>query len=76
MVGIGQHAATDVLWLHEGLRILDGAAFAIGTLRPSGLAITFAPQAASRKELHSFTWAGMTEMLKKYGTDTAAIAAE
>lgn len=76
VVGIGQHAATDVLWLHEGLRMLDGAAFAIGTLRPSGLAITFAPQAASRKELHSFTWVGMTEMLKKYEADTAVAAAE
>lgn len=76
VVGIGQHAATDVLWLHEGLRMLDGAAFAIGTLRPSGLAITFAPQAASRKELHSFTWAGMTEMLKKYEAAPAVVAAE
>lgn len=74
VVGIGQHAATDVLWLHEGLRMLEGAAFAIGTLRPSGLAITFAPQAASRRELHSFTFSGMTEMLKKYEASTAAAA--
>ncbi|NGP16971.1 metallophosphoesterase [Devosia aurantiaca] len=75
VVGIGQHAATDVLWLHEGLRMLEGAAFAIGTLRPSGLSITFAPQAATRRELHSFTWVGMTEALKKYEADTAAMAA-
>jgi len=74
VVGIGQHAATDVLWLHEGLRMLDGAAFAIGTLRPSGLAITFAPQAATRRELHSFTFARMTELLKQ--RDAAAVAAE
>lgn len=73
VVGIGQHAATDVLWLHEGLRMLDGAAFAIGTVRPSGLSITFAPQAATRQPLHSFTWVGMTEMLKKY--EPAAFAA-
>jgi Icc protein len=76
VVGIGQHAATDVLWLHEGLRMLDGAAFAIGTLRPSGLSVTFAPQAATRRELHSFSFAGMAEMLKKYEADTAVVAAE
>jgi len=76
VVGIGQHAATDVLWLHEGLRMLDGAAFAIGTLRPSGLSITFAPQAATRRELHSFSFAGMAEMLKRYEADTAVDAAE
>lgn len=75
VVGIGQHAATDVLWLHEGLRMLEGAAFAIGTVRPSGLSITFAPQPATRRELHSFTFANMAEILKKYETETA-IAAE
>ncbi|UXN72330.1 metallophosphoesterase [Devosia sp. A8/3-2] len=76
VVGIGQHAATDVLWLHEGLRMLEGAAFAIGTVRPSGLSITFAPQAATRRELHSFSFSGMAEMLKKYEGDTAVAAAE
>ena len=76
VVGIGQHAATDVTWLHEGLRMLSGASFAIGTLRPSGLSITFAPQPAERRELTSFTWVGMAEMLKKYEADTAAVAAE
>lgn len=72
VVGIGQHAATDVLWLHEGLRMLEGAAFAIGTVRPSGLAITFAPQPASRRELHSFTFKGMAEVLKRYEASAAA----
>lgn len=74
VVGIGQHAATDVLWLHEGLRMLEGASFAIGTLRPSGLSITFAPQPATRRELHSFTFAGMSEALKKY--EASLVAAE
>lgn len=74
VVGIGQHAATDVLWLHEGLRMVSGASFAIGTVRPSGLSITFAPQPAERRELHSFTFAGMAEVLKKY--EAAAVAAE
>jgi hypothetical protein len=54
--------------------MLDGAAFAIGTLRPSGLAITFAPQASTRQELHSFRFADMAEMLKKYEADTAVAA--
>ncbi|CAH1673594.1 metallophosphoesterase [Chelatococcus asaccharovorans] len=74
VVGIGQHAATDVTWLHEGLRMLSGASYAIGTLRPSGLSITFAPQPAERKELHSFTWGGMAEVLKKYEGDTTVAA--
>ena len=72
VVGIGQHAATDVTWLHEGLRMLSGASYAIGTLRPSGLSITFAPQPAERRELHSFTFAGMAEMLRKYEASLAA----
>lgn len=74
VVGIGQHAATDVLWLHEGLRMLEGASFAIGTLRPSGLSITFAPQAATRRELHSFSFAGMAEMLARYEASTPVAA--
>lgn len=74
VVGIGQHAATDVLWLHEGLRMLEGAAFAIGTLRPSGLAITFAPQPASRRELNGFRFADMSEILKKYEAGNTASA--
>lgn len=74
VVGIGQHAATDVLWLHEGLRMLEGASFAIGTLRPSGLSITFAPQPATRRQLHSFSFAGMAEMLAKYEASTPVAA--
>lgn len=72
VVGIGQHAATDVLWLHEGLRMLEGAAFAIGTLRPSGLALTFAPQPATRREIGGFRFADMAAMLARYEADLAA----
>ncbi|NKC05019.1 metallophosphoesterase [Brucella haematophila] len=74
VVGVGQHAATDVLWLHEGLRMLEGSSFAIGTLRSSGLSITFAPQPSTRRELHSFTFAGMAEVIRRYEAD--ALAAE
>ncbi|MFD1253518.1 MULTISPECIES: metallophosphoesterase [Devosia] len=76
VVGIGQHAATDVLWLHEGLRMLEGAAFAIGKVRPSGLSITFAPQPATRREIGGFRFADMAEILKKYEADTTVAAAE
>lgn len=74
VVGIGQHAATDVTWLHEGLRMIEGASYAIGTVRPSGLTVTFSPLRKETVELHSFTFAGMTEMLKKY--EASLVAAE
>lgn len=72
VVGIGQHAATDVLWLHEGLRGYEGASFAIGTVRPSGLTITFSPLRKDPKEIMSFRFADFTEMLKKYEASLAA----
>lgn len=74
VVGIGHHAATDVTWLHEGLRMVEGASYAIGTVRPSGLTITFAPLRKETVELHSFTFAGMAEMLAKY--EASLVAAE
>lgn len=74
VVGIGQHGPTDVAWLHEGLRMLKGASYAIGTVRPSGLSITFAPLRADKEAVMSFTWVGMTEMLKKY--EASLVAAE
>jgi Icc protein len=66
VVGIGQHAATDVVTLTERFAMVAGASFAIGTLRPSGLTITFAPQPSDRRELHSFTYDQMAELLKQY----------
>jgi Icc protein len=76
IVGIGQHAATDVLYLHEGLRMLSGASFAVGTLRPSGLTMSFVPQPSDRRELHSFTFADMAELIKRYEEQAALAAAE
>lgn len=75
VVGIGQHAATDVLYLHEGLRMVSGASFAIGTVRPSGLTISFVPQPSERRELKIYTFAGMAELVKGYEA-AAALAAE
>lgn len=74
VVGIGTHAATDVTYLHEGMRMLTGASLAIGHVRPSGLTVSFVPQPSDRRELHSFTFAAMAEMLKKY--EAANVAAE
>ncbi|MCP8884138.1 metallophosphoesterase [Devosia sp. XJ19-1] len=75
VVGIGHHGPTDVLWLHEGLRMLEGASFAIGTLRPSGLTITFAPLRKDPKEVMSFRFADFAGMLKKY-EENQVVAAE
>lgn len=74
VVGIGQHAATDVLYLHEGLRMVAGASFAVGTIRPSGLTISFVPQPADRRELKVHTFAGMSELIRHYETDAARAA--
>lgn len=74
VVGIGQHAATDVLYLHEGLRMVAGASFALGTIRPSGLSISFVPQPADRRELKVHTFASMSELIRHYETDAAAAA--
>lgn len=76
IVGVGQHAATDVLYLHEGVRMLSGASFAIGTVRPSGLTVSFVPQPSERRELHSFTFADMGELIKRYEEQAALAAAE
>jgi len=52
VVGMGQHAASDPLQLAHGLRQLSGTGFAIGTIRPSGLTVAFAPMPADRRELN------------------------
>ncbi len=76
IIGVGQHAATDVLYLNEGIRMLSGASFAVGTVRPSGLTVSFVPQPSERRELHSFTFAMMGELIKRYEEQAALAAAE
>ena len=66
VVGIGQHAATDVLTLGDGLRSVAGASFVVGTLRPSGLTVSFTPQPSDRHEVGRMTADGLTEMIRKY----------
>jgi len=50
VVGTGLHNAFDPLH-GSGLRAVAGAGFALCTLRPSGLAVTFVPLPSDRREL-------------------------
>ena len=75
VVGMGQHMGTDVRYLHEGLRMVTGGSFALGTVRASGLTISFVPQPSERREIKSYTYAAMAEVLKHYEGDAAARAA-
>lgn len=53
IVGMGQHAATDILRT-EVLRMVRGASFGIGTIRPSGLTMAFVPLPSDRAELNIY----------------------
>lgn len=53
VVGIGQHAATDIL-RGDVLRMVRGASFAIGTIRKSGLSVAFVPMPSDRAELNVY----------------------
>lgn len=74
VVGVGQHAAMDVLALSERLRMVSGASFAIGTLRPSGLTVSFVPQPSDRRELMNISFSRMAELTKEFeaARDTVA----
>lgn len=74
VVGIGQHTALDPLYLHEGLRAVTGASFAIGTVRTSGLTVSFVPQPSERREIHRMTYEQMAEAFRRY--ENQALAAE
>lgn len=50
IVGAGLHNAFDPLF-GPGLRAVAGAGFALCTLRPAGLAVTFVPLPSDRREL-------------------------
>jgi len=78
VIGIGQHAATDVLLLQHGqFSMVEGASLAIGTIRPSGLTVTFAPLPSSRKELFRFSLEEITRVSQRfYEEEAARVAAE
>jgi Icc protein len=74
VVGIGQHAATDVVAFSSHMRMLAGASFVLGTARDSGLTLSFVPQPSDRRELVSHDLAGMTAIIRRI--EAAATAAE
>lgn len=78
VVGIGQHAAMDVLYLNKGLRMVKGAGFGICTLRESGLTISFSPQPSDRAELMTITFAELAATTAKFeaARESEAVAAE
>ncbi len=53
VVGMGQHAATDIL-RSDVLRMVRGSSFAIGTIRKSGLSVAFVPLPTDRAELNVY----------------------
>ncbi|WMT88615.1 metallophosphoesterase [Pelagibacterium sp. 26DY04] len=53
IVGMGQHAATDILTL-DVLRMVDGGSFGIGTIRSSGLTMALVPLPQTRTELNRY----------------------
>ena len=53
IVGMGQHAATDIL-ATDVLRMVNGASFSIGTVRRSGLTIAMVPLPSDRAELNRY----------------------
>ncbi len=54
-VGMGQHCAVDPLFAGEGIRSVSGTSISLGTLRDSGLTITYAPHASARTEVGGHT---------------------
>jgi 3',5'-cyclic AMP phosphodiesterase CpdA len=54
IVGMGQHAATDILQA-EVLRMVNGASFSIGTVRRSGLTMALVPLPSDRAELNRYS---------------------
>ena len=53
IVGMGQHAATDILTA-DVLRMVEGASFGIGTIRRSGLTMALVPLPQTRAELNRY----------------------
>lgn len=53
IVGMGQHAATDILTV-DVLRMVEGASFGIGTIRTSGLTMALVPLPQTRAELNRY----------------------
>ncbi|CAM4219057.1 metallophosphoesterase [Kerstersia similis] len=55
-VATGLHHAKDIL-CQDHLSLVQGAGFAVCTLRPSGLTVEYAPLPATRQEVQAIDWA-------------------
>jgi len=53
IVGMGQHAATDILTT-DVLRMVEGSSFGIGTVRSTGLTMALVPLPQTRAELNRY----------------------
>ena len=53
IVGMGQHAATDIL-TSDVQRMVEGLSFGIGTIRSSGLTMALVPLPQTRAELNRY----------------------
>ncbi|MBS7703055.1 metallophosphoesterase [Chelatococcus asaccharovorans] len=71
IVGMGQHAATDILQT-DVLRMVNGASFGIGTVRRSGLTMALVPLPSDRAELNRYP----LQMLRDRQDAALAAAAE
>lgn len=60
IVGMGQHAATDIL-ATDVLRMVEGASFGIGTVRRSGLTMALVPLPQTRAELNRYPLKALRE---------------
>ncbi|PJE35533.1 phosphohydrolase [Pseudooceanicola lipolyticus] len=60
IVGMGQHAATDIL-ATDRLRMVRGASFGIGRIRRSGLTMALVPLPSDRAELNVYPLAMLRE---------------
>lgn len=64
IVGMGQHAATDILTT-DILRMVEGASFGIGTIRSSGLTMALVPLPQTRRELNRYDLALLRQKQKE-----------
>ncbi len=71
IVGAGLHAATDIL-AADRLRMVRGAGFGIGTIRPSGLTLAVVPLPQDRAELANYPLVELRE--RALARDGAAFA--
>ncbi|WP_428926347.1 metallophosphoesterase [Marinibacterium sp. SX1] len=74
-VGAGHHAETDPLDLSTGMSMTDGAGLAIGTLRDSGLTMTYVAHPRSGRVLRRLEFGPFHEYLARTGQGAGAVEA-